>query len=152
MKSAKQVSEDEFLMWRSVFAFALIDGVLSVEEQNILSNHLKEVPFTLVQLRILKNDMNYPQDIEGLFEGIQNEDNQKRFCELARTLVWCDGDMARQEKIILERVSCIENSTRMRAHLKDSAESPWMKSYIDRYEDMSFASSNQNSHLFEVAV
>lgn len=135
-------------MWRAVFAFTLVDGVLSLEEQKVLADHTKETPFTQEQLHKLRIDMQVPQNVEQLYEGIRDKNNRQRFCELARTLVWCDGDMERQEKEILKRLSCL-NNTEGKEHLSQSATSPWMQEYTDRYENIAFMQAYKSSPLFQ---
>lgn len=142
------VSDDEFLMWRAVFAFALVDGTLSLEEQDILAGHLKNVPFSEEQLKTLREDMRSPQDVEVLCTAIQHPDNKTRFCELARTLVWSDGNIRQQEKEILKRVSCI-NDPYHQALLQESAHTQWMHEYTRRYENMGFSAMRKPHSLFE---
>jgi hypothetical protein len=105
--TAKGVSDSEFNMWRAVFTFALVDNVLSVEEQTLLQSYIHLVPFSTLQLSILRQDFKTPQNVETLYRRITRAADRERFCVLARALVWCEGDMDRQEEKILKRLSCL---------------------------------------------
>lgn len=101
------VPESEFYMWRAVFAFSLVDNILSLEEQTLLQSYLNSVPFSQDQLAILKGDFKTPQPVEALYKKITEKKDQQRFCVLARALVWCEGDMDKQEQTILKHVGCL---------------------------------------------
>jgi len=150
MYNSQSIDADEFIMWRAVFAFSLVDGVLSIEEQAILDGHIKDLPFTKHQIERLRNDMKEPQDVEALFNQIEDDANKHRFCELARTLVWCDGDIDRQEKEVLKRVSCIGD--KHRDILTKSGTSLWMKKYMQKYEDAAYINDYQPNSLFQSAA
>lgn len=133
MKNSSGVPDSEFNMWRAVFAFSLVDRVLTVEEQSLLSGYLSSVPFSAAQKDILLNDFRHPQDVELFYNRITVDKDRVRFCELARTLVWSKGDMDLQEKIILRRVSCI-GKREGRAALRQSRDSQWLAEWTERYE------------------
>lgn len=103
------VSESEFSMWRAVFAFSLVDNSLSLEEQELLRSYLKTVPFSAAQMDMLKKDFEAPQNVEAMYRKITDTAHKKRFCVLARALVWCEGDMDLQEEQILRRVACLKD-------------------------------------------
>ncbi len=126
-KTSKDISDNEFTMWRAVFAFSLVDNILSIEEQRLLQNYLNAVPFSPAQLAILKNDFREPQDVEALYRSINDPAYRERFCVLARALVWCEGNMEKQEERILRNVACLGHGadadllrrTRNHPHLDD---------------------------------
>lgn len=103
-----KISDSEFSMWRAVFAFSVLDYALSLEEQKLLQSYRKKVAFSDEQLKILSADFKSPQDIEKLYRGITKPDDRKRFCVLARAMVWSDGEMDAQEAAILKRVACLK--------------------------------------------
>jgi hypothetical protein len=107
---AKGISESEFAMWRAVFAFSLVDNALSLEEQELLRSYLKTVPFSEAQMDMLKKDFEAPQNVEAMYRKITEPTHKKRFCVLARALVWCEGDMDLQEEKILRRVACLKDA------------------------------------------
>jgi hypothetical protein len=104
----QSISESEFYMWRAIFAFTYVDNMLSMEEQELLQSYLANVPFSSKQRIILKDDLRNPKDVVELHKKITNPEDKKRFCVLARAIVWCEGDMDMQEKAILKKVSCIK--------------------------------------------
>lgn len=121
------ISESEFNMWRAVFAFTYADNVLSLEEQELLGSYLSKVPFSAEQRNILKDDLREPKDCVKYYRKITNKEDKERFCVLARAIVWCEGNMADQEKAILKKASCfgeqqeeeILHSTRDHPHIHD---------------------------------
>ena len=121
------IHESEFAMWRAVFAFAYVDNILSLEEQDLLHTFLKKVDFSKEQLATLKKDLADPKDVVGLYKKITRAQDKERFCVLARAIVWCEGNMHEQERAILKKVSCFEedgeeellHSTRHHPHLHD---------------------------------
>lgn len=133
MAPAKSVNDDEFTMWRTVFAFSLVDHNLTMEEQKLLSQYLTSVPFSPHQAETLRRDFMMPQDVEALFHAIPTKDLKKRFCELARTLVWSKGDMNLQEKTILRRVACLGQGEH-RTILRESGMSDAILRYHEQYE------------------
>lgn len=151
MLSRKKVSEDEFRMWRALFAFALVDGVLSVEEQNILAHHIQNNAFTEAQLKTLRADMKTPKDVEELFSAIEDKKNHKQFCALARTLVWSGGDIDLQEKKILQHVGCFE-TREFKGLLKDSVKAKLYTSFVEMYEKTGGFSKTARTPLFQMAA
>ncbi|MDB5491869.1 MAG: hypothetical protein JWO78_1718 [Micavibrio sp.] len=121
------LSESEFSMWRTVFAFATVDGVLSLEEQQLLQSYRHKVTFSMTQLEILRQDMTTPRDVVAMYKKITQPEHKKRFCILARALSWCEGDMDRQEQAILKQLDCFKSgadadilrSTRGHPHVHD---------------------------------
>jgi hypothetical protein len=104
------VSESEFYMWRAVFAFAFVDNILSVEEQELLQTYANTVDFSMMQRQVLRLDFKSPPNVVEMFSKITEERHKKHFCVLARALAWCEGNMDQQEAAILKRVHCIKGS------------------------------------------
>jgi hypothetical protein len=101
------VDDSEFHMWRAVFAFALVDGVLSVEEQRLLQSYMMHVPFSHDQLETLRQDFRKPPRLLEMYRRITAQEHRERFCTLARALVWCEGSMNREEHDVLTQLDCI---------------------------------------------
>lgn len=141
------VNDDEFTMWRAIFAFALADGKLSLEEQGILTHHLKEENFSEEQMRTLRTDMSKFQSVEDLFSNIISQKNKKKFCAIARTLVWCDGDIDLQEKKILQNVSCFKKPDAAEI-LKNSVKHKIYKNFADVYDQVSQYGNDDHHPLF----
>jgi len=96
-------------MWRSLFAVAHADNFLALEEQGMLSSYLDTVPFSPAQLSVLREDMATPQNIEQMFGKITKQEDRDAFFELARKLVWCDGDLEVREQALLQRLEALKN-------------------------------------------
>lgn len=126
------VGESEFYMWRAVFAFTYVDNVLSLEEQELLQAYLKKVSFSTEQLATLKNDLQNPKDVVGLYRKITRSEDKERFCVLARAIVWCEGDITAQEKAILKKVSCFDEDEEMEI-LESTRDHPYLKTYYQQY-------------------
>ena len=139
-------NNDELYMWRALVAFALSDHRFSLEEQTILSHHLTSANLNREEKLILKRDMTKPQNVAYFYEKIKSDKLKKRFCELARTLVWCDGDITRQEKEILKRVRCFKVHDEMEI-LKYSGTAEFIK----QYENIFFMNDNV-PNLYEVVA
>jgi hypothetical protein len=120
MIDKKGVPDSEFYMWRAVFAFAFADNILSLEEQDVLRSYINSVEFSKMQLSIIQEDFRHPPNVVNLHRKITRQQDRERFCVLARTLVWCDGDMDRQEAEILKRVSCIKDNDAYMEALRSS--------------------------------
>lgn len=128
----KGVSESQFSMWRAVLAFAFVDNNLSIEEQQTLNRYVFSVPFSDAQLKILRGDFSSPQNVEELYKKITESGDRKRFCEMARVLAWCEGDITKQEEKILKRLSCLKNDAE--ETLKSTRDSDFIKHYHSQYE------------------
>jgi len=128
----EDVSESEFNMWRAVFAFSLLDNILSPQDQRILQPYSNTILFSEAQNDILKHDFKEPQNVEALYHKITDSKDKERFCVLARALAWCEGDMSKQEEAILKHLSCLAKGadddllTRTRRH-------PHLAGYFLRY-------------------
>ena len=133
MVMTKMISDSEFYMWRAVFAFSFADGVLSVEEQDILSQHIARVPFSKRQMEILHEDFKEPKDAEEMYKGIIDDQDKERFCSLARALAWCEGDMDAQEKLILRRLDCLNTPEGFQL-LQKTRNPAAIQTYRDQYK------------------
>ena len=131
-KSKPGVSESEFYMWRAVFAFSIVDNMLSMEEQRLLHSYLNAVPFSEVQLATIKDDFKAQQDVEALYKKITDPKDRERFCVLARALVWCEGDMEKQEEAILKKVACLGKGAYDDV-LKSTRNHPHLDAYYQQY-------------------
>jgi len=147
----KRVSDDEFAMWRAVFAFALADGELTLEKQKILTLHVDRVPFSFDQIKTLRNVMRAPQNVENLYRVIISKTHREEFCALARTLVGCDGDIDLQEKKILQHVGCFNKRDAL-AILKNSSKCDVYAKYTEAYETTSRLKCRSSSFLFGSAA
>lgn len=152
MHGNKGISESEFYMWRAVFAFTFVDNALSLEEQELLQSYLRKVPFSRDQLETLKKDMRNPgKDVVSLYRKITNPADKKRFCVLARAIVWCEGDMAEQEKKILKKVSCLSEPEEEEI-FHSTRDHPHINTYYQEYAKAGMIGLFKTPHSLEIRV
>lgn len=101
------ISESQFYMWRTLFAMAHADNVITDEEIRFMAEALEDVPFSKEQREILNRDIKEPQDIVAMFAGISDQGDQARFFDFARELVWCDGEYGLDEQHIMLKLKKI---------------------------------------------
>ncbi len=90
-------------MWRTIFAMAHVDGVVSAEEIRFMAEVLEDIEFSEEQKNTLRDDIHIPKDIIEMFGKITDPKYKLKFFEFARDLVWVDGDYGQDEqKIMLE--------------------------------------------------
>lgn len=143
------MDDSEFYMWRAVFAFALADRELSDREQDLLNGFRESVHFSPEQLIVLRNDFTHPHDVELLYQNITQPEHKHRFCAMVRALAWSDGDLAKQEEIILKRVACLRKDADIFAQSRDH---PYLHSFFDQYEKSGVMGFLQTPHILEVRV
>jgi hypothetical protein len=145
------ITDSEFHMWRAVFAFAFVDKVFSIEEQEFLSTRIRSVNFSDKQRNILKEDLTSPPNIEAMYGRITQREDRERFCALARALVWSEGDMEEQERVILGRVGCMKSEEGMET-LRSSRTHPSLQEYHEYYEKAGMAGLFDKNPRFEIRV
>lgn len=90
-------------MWRAIFALSHADRVVTDEERRFMLKALDEEPFSDDQRRILRDDMEKPQNVAVQFGHITDPEDRHRFFYFARMLTWCDGDFSPEEqKMVME--------------------------------------------------
>lgn len=132
------MSESRFYMWRAVFAMAHADGVLAPQEHEMLSEFIEKRPFSPPQREVLKQDLEAPQDVEALFENISHEKDREDFFDLARALVWCDGNYAEQERVILERLKSQSGMQHVQTELRHGRQTQMTEKLHDMFEKTGF--------------
>lgn len=95
------ITESQFYMWRTLFAIAHADNVVTDEEVRFMTEALEDIPFSEEQQKILKDDISEPKDIVEMFEKISSSKDQAEFFNFARELVWVDGDYGSEEQEIM---------------------------------------------------
>lgn len=106
-----EMSESRFYMWRTLFAVAHADDVVTDEEIEFMARTLEDIDFTDEQTSILKDDIVHPQNVEEMFRGMSDQTDRKEFFDLARKLVWVDGEFGVPEQGVM--VNLLKN------HFKD---------------------------------
>lgn len=72
-----------------------------------MAEALEDVPFSQDQRNLLHTDMLEMQDIEQMFKGITDPEDQAEFFNFARKIVWADGNYGDHEKEILLKLQKI---------------------------------------------
>ena len=98
MRTEPQITPSQFCMWRTLFAIAHADNILAAGEIEYMAKILEEVQFSPEQTETLKDDITNPKDIDKMFAGISDVEDRIQFFDLARHLVWADGDFGQEEQ------------------------------------------------------
>jgi len=106
------VSKSRFHMWRTLFAIAHADNIVTEEEIAFMAHVLEDIEFSDAQTAILKDDIHVPKDAEEMFKGITSQNDRIEFFEFARDLVWVDGDFGSEEQSVMIKL--------YQAHFKDT--------------------------------
>ena len=105
------VSESLFYMWRTLFALAHADDVVTSEEVRFMAEALEDIDFSQGQRAVLNDDISRAQDIEKMFAKVRELGDQMQFFKLAKVMVWSDGDFGVEEREVMLRLQTI--------HVKD---------------------------------
>lgn len=92
------VSESQFYMWRTVFAMAHADNVVTDEEIRFMAEALVDGGFSPEQRKVLEQDIKEPQDVFKMFGGISNPKDRSKFFMFARSMVYADGNYGPDEQ------------------------------------------------------
>ena len=99
------VSESAFYMWRTVFAIAHADNILSNQEIRYMVEVLEDVPFSEEQRDILNDDIHNAKSPSARFAFVTETRDQVRFFKHAREMVWIDGDYAPEEQDVMMKLT-----------------------------------------------
>lgn len=95
------VNHSQFHMWRTLFAVAHADNIVTDEEIEFMSHILTDVAFSEEQTKILKDDIINAKDVELIFKNVTSAADRAQFFDLARDLVWVDGDFGAEEQSVM---------------------------------------------------
>ena len=95
------VNQSQFYMWRTLFAVAHADNVVTKEEVEFMAHILEDIDFSEEQTEILKDDIMNAKNVEEMFKGITAQEDRTRFFDFARDLVWVDGDFGSEEQGVM---------------------------------------------------
>lgn len=98
---SQPISDSRFYMWRTLFAVAHADDIVTDEEVEFMAHVLEDVDFTDEQTDILKDDITNPKNVELMFQGVTDLNDRVAFFDFARDLVWVDGDFGTQEQSVM---------------------------------------------------
>ncbi len=88
-------------MWRTLFAVAHEDNIVTDEELEFMAHVLEDINFTQEQTDTLKDDIMNPKDVEQMFHGVTDQNDRIEFFDFARDLVWVDGDFGSEEQSVM---------------------------------------------------
>ncbi len=100
----EKVTESQFHIWRALFAVAHADNIVTNEEIKFMAHVMDEVDFSEAQSEMLKDDLHNAKDAESMFVQITKQEDRELFFELARDLVWVDGDFDEQEQTMMVKL------------------------------------------------
>lgn len=103
----KSITESQFHMWRTLFAIAHADGVVTNEEIRFMVEAMEDVPFSAEQKKTLNDDIKIAQNPEEMFGRIADVRDQARFFQYARDIVHVDGDYGKAEQELLLKLKRI---------------------------------------------
>ena len=98
---SKGLNDSQFYMWRTLFAVAHADSVVSDEEVRFMAEALEDIPFSDDQRAVLNEDVKHAQNIEAMFAGISDVKDQAAFFKFAHELVHIDGEYGLEEQSII---------------------------------------------------
>ncbi len=102
------LSSSRFYMWRTIFALAHADGVVSEQEIDFLNKNTENLPLSDSQREILSKDLVEEKDPAVMFTQVMDGKDREEFFTLARVLCWSDGDYDEQEKRVMNILSDIQ--------------------------------------------
>ncbi len=108
---AGTITDSQFYMWRTVFALAHADDVVTDEELRFMSEALEDIPFSDAQKTTLQTDAKEERSVEEMFEKITDPLDQAEFFNIASQIVHIDGDFGDEEQEVMLRLK--------RLHLQD---------------------------------
>jgi hypothetical protein len=95
------VSESQFYMWRTVFAMAHADNIVTDEEIRFMAEALVDGGFSPEQRKVLEQDIKEPQDVFKMFGGISDAKDRSKFFMFARSMVYADGNYGPDEQNLM---------------------------------------------------
>jgi len=111
-----------FHMWRAVVAMVHADGIVTPHEIDFVNTHILNLPLSEGQMKVIRQDIQTPQDVGSMFSQIEVQNDKRDFFVLARALAWCDGDLDKQEAKILHTIHAKHMATGEESLLRESSE------------------------------
>jgi hypothetical protein len=100
-----KVTDSEFYMWRTLFAIAHADEIVTREEVRFMAEALEDIEFSEEQRTVLSGDIKHARDIGEMFTKITSKNDQAKLFQHARELVWADGEFgAAEQKIMINLI------------------------------------------------
>lgn len=116
-------SDEVFNLWRAVFALAHADGKIDSAERNYIDGMMEVFRFAPEQQNVVREELDNPQSPASLFGQLEDQELQTQYFDMARTILWCDGEYHEKEQSIMNEI---------RATLDSEASSTLDLSWIDK--------------------
>lgn len=100
----QHITDSQFYIWRTLFAVAHADDIVTDEEVQFMAHVMEDVDFTEEQTTTLKDDVVNPKDPVTMFHNIAEQKDRALFFDLARDLVWVDGDFDEAEQTVMVKL------------------------------------------------
>lgn len=101
---SEAISQSEFYMWRTLFALAHADGIVTQEEIRFMAESLEDNAFSEAQKDVLTDDISNPKKPSDMFSKIEDVKDQARFFKFAQKFVWIDGKYAPEEEQVMTQL------------------------------------------------
>ncbi|NCT41111.1 MAG: TerB family tellurite resistance protein [Alphaproteobacteria bacterium] len=102
-----QVTDSQFYMWRTIFALAHADDIVTTEELRFMAEALEDIPFSDEQKETLQRDAKEEQSVEEMFKKITDPVDQAGFFKFASKIAHIDGDYGEEEQEVMLRLARI---------------------------------------------
>lgn len=144
---SSNVTDSQFYMWRTLFAIAHADGVVTDEEVRFMAEALEDIPFSDEQMKTLNDDVRNAQGIEAMFAGIKDVKDQAVFFKLAHELVHIDGEYGLAEQSAILKLKEMHLQT---ANLDDLVGSVELELESDHDQEPVFKNTTQKKTFKDV--
>lgn len=104
---ASVITDSQFYMWRTVFALAHADDIVTDEELRFMAETLEDIPFSNAQKTVLHKDAKEEQSVEAMFQKITEPLDQAEFFRIASQIAHADGDFGEEEQEVMLRLKRI---------------------------------------------
>ena len=141
------LTESQFYMWRTLFAIAHADDVVTDEEVRFMAEAMEDVPFSDEQRKVLNGDVAQAQNIEVMFAGVTDVQDQAAFFKFAHELVHIDGDYGMEEQAIMLK---LKETHLQSANLDDLVGSVSLELERDDGGEAAFANTTQKKSFKDV--
>jgi len=114
------ISESRLSMWRAVVCIIHADGVVTPHEMAFIQSAIKDVGLSDTQMKIIGEDLQTPQDAYEMFSQVTSPKDKNDYFALARAVSWCDGDLDKQERLIIKNLEKMHMNEEEMAMLNQS--------------------------------
>lgn len=77
------------------------DNIVTDDEVRYMAEAMEDVPFSVEQKAVLRDDISTPQDTIQMFMGVSDSKDQQNFFEYAKKMVMADGEFGEEEQAVM---------------------------------------------------